>query len=75
MGLFKRNREIGDSRVAINPSDWIGRKFRTETSIDESISNFMAVAPQCYPVAGDLDEIDWTVPKAEGFQSTESHWV
>ena len=74
MALFRKksaSREASYSAPDFDPSHWIGRKFRSERTIDESVEIFDAVKAECYRITGP-QELTWTVPEqAHQFQSSQ----
>ncbi|GAA1834470.1 hypothetical protein GCM10009714_15000 [Microlunatus capsulatus] len=55
----------------INPDHWIGRKFRTELSLDESLRAFESVKDECYDITS-RESLVWSIPEgAANFQSTQ----
>jgi len=72
MGFFSRK----PPEPKIDPSHWIGRKFRSSLTLDECLANYNMVKAECYHTAGTSTEMDWTVPTdLAGFTSTQGNNV
>lgn len=73
MGIFskKQRNEPSSATSNLDPGLWIGRKFTSGCSIDESMGNFSRVRDQCYKIVEELP-VTWAVPVgAESFASTQ----
>lgn len=56
---------------AFNPDHWIGRKFRTDLSLEAALQTFDQVKHECYAISG-REELDWLTPRdASTFRSTQ----
>ena len=73
MGLFSRkSRAPSAATLERSVQSFIGRKFRSDCSLDECLSNFIAVSDECYPVVSGLVDVGWRVPTdLGGFISTQ----
>lgn len=72
MGFFSRK----PTAPKIDPSHWIGRKFRSSQTIDQCLATFAQVKDECYQTTGELTDIDWTIPtNLAGFTSTQGNNV
>lgn len=71
MGLFSRRKASAKPSTSHDPNVWIGRKFRTNATIEESIMAFESAKDQCYDVSSQ-GRVRWVVPvDAASFQSTQ----
>ncbi len=71
MAFFSRKRSRTPSAQS-SANTIIGRKFSSALSLDECLENFSNAASQCYPVAGDLTEVDWSAPtEVAGISSSQ----
>jgi len=70
VALFSRRRNPAIPS-APDPSHWIGRKFRSDCSVDEALANFLLARDECYDVTKELPAT-WTVPaQAATFVSSQ----
>jgi hypothetical protein len=76
MALFsRRSKGAPESRSLPkpDPSHWIGRKFRTDRSTEESVEIFMSVKDECYEVDS-KEGVEWAVSTgAATFRSTQGN--
>ncbi len=62
---------VAANEVPIDPSHWIGRKFRTSLTVQESLAAFDSIKDECYAIRG-REAVTWTVPtSALAFGSTQ----
>lgn len=75
MGLLSRIKRPTDRRAPdFDPADWIGRKFRSNLSVEASVENFYAVIRECYRTTGAMEPAEWRRPAtAAGFVSSQGN--
>ena len=72
LGVFSRKQKSTQpAELAVNPAHWIGRKFRTNSTVEESLRHFALARDECYQVAHEED-VRWIVPAdASAYRSSQ----
>lgn len=64
MGIFsRRSKDSASQRSSMSSSyDFIGRKFRSSTSLQECLTTYAEVSAECYRTAGPMYDVPWHMP-------------